>query len=129
MPAQAGDDRPLGLEFRRQAPGRARKGWKSGDREQIRVEQIGKALDDQARQPCHQSVGRHLERETRLRVAPYFGMSYSTYNERMRPIGGLNLNLSHGFSSIMMYDGVNVHPVVNFQRRHSVFSFILVRGK
>jgi hypothetical protein len=75
------------------------------------------------------TLRKDLERETRLRIAPYFGMSYSTYNERMRPIGGLNWTLSHGFSSIMMFDGVNVHQVVNFQRRNSVFSFILVRGK
>lgn len=74
------------------------------------------------------TLSKDLEPKTGLPIAPYFGMSYSTYNERMRPIGGLNLNLSHGFSSIVMYDGVNVHPVVNFQRRRSIFSLILVRG-
>lgn len=77
----------------------------------------------------HVTASKNLQRETRLPVAPYAGLAYGTYGDRLRPIGGLNIAFTRRLSSIVMYDGVHPHPIVNFSLGRNIISLILVQGR
>ena len=66
---------------------------------------------------------------TRLPIAPYFGVAYGTYQNRLRYIGGLNIGFTEQLTSLVIFDGVHVHPTMNFSYKRHALSFILVRGK
>ncbi len=72
------------------------------------------------------TVSKSLLRETHLPIAPHVGASYGTYDDRLRPIGGLNINFTKNVSSLVIYDGVHVHPVVNVHVGRHSFSFLLI---
>ena len=74
------------------------------------------------------TFSKNLRRETGLPVSPYVGAAYGTYEDRLRPVGGVNIELGRGFSSLITYNGVHVHPIVNYARGRHVFSLVLVRG-
>ncbi|HJQ98044.1 MAG TPA: hypothetical protein VJ826_06990 [Candidatus Polarisedimenticolaceae bacterium] len=42
-------------------------------------------------------------------VAPYAGVSYGTFEDRARAIGGVSASLGGRFSSMLIWDGVNAH--------------------
>ncbi len=44
-------------------------------------------------QSFYATFSKNLKRETGLPIAPYFGVTYGTYENRFRPIGGLNISL------------------------------------
>ena len=75
------------------------------------------------------TVSKNLSRELRLPVAPYAGVAYSTYEDRFLPIGGLNINFGENFSSQIIFDGVKVHPTLNYATGRHVFTFLLAQGK
>lgn len=62
-------------------------------------------------------------------VSPYVGAAYGTYEDEWRPIAGGTVELTHGFSSQLLFDGVKVHGLLNYQFRRHVFSFVLVGFK
>ena len=70
-----------------------------------------------------------MRRETKLPIAPYAGVAYGTYEDRLRPIGGLNIGFTEAASSLIVFDGVHVHPMLNFSYKRHIFSFILVGGR
>jgi len=74
-------------------------------------------------------VSKNLRRETRLPIAPYAGVAYGTYEDRARAIGGLNIGFTEQFTALVIFDGVHVHPMLNFSSGRHVASFILVRGR
>src|SRR5688572_26364742 len=80
-------------------------------------------------QSFYATASKNLKRETKLPIAPYFGLAYGTYEDRFRPIGGLNIGFSEQITSLVIFDGVHVHPTVNFSYRLHVVSFLLVRGR
>lgn len=80
-------------------------------------------------QSFYATVSKNLQRETRLPVAPYVGAAYGTYEDRLRPIGGLNLGFTESFSALAIFDGVHVHPLLNYSHGRHGFSFLLVRGR
>ncbi len=80
-------------------------------------------------QSFYATVSKSLKEATGLPVAPYAGIVYGTYEDRFRPIGGLNINFEKGFSSTVVFDGVRVHPLVNYTRGRHVFSVIMERGR
>ncbi len=80
-------------------------------------------------QSFYATASKNLKRETRLPIAPYFGVAYGTYEDRLRFIGGINVGFTENLSSMVIFDGVNVHPLVNFSYRHHAFSFLLVRSR
>jgi hypothetical protein len=47
----------------------------------------------------------------------------------LRPIGGVNIGFSESLTGLVIFDGVHVHPLVNWSYRRNVFSFILVRAR
>lgn len=79
-------------------------------------------------QSFYATFSKNLRRETRLPVAPYVGAAYGTYEDRWRAIGGLNIGFTERFTSLVIFDGVHVHPLLNYSYKRHVFSFILVRG-
>jgi len=80
-------------------------------------------------QSFYATASKNLKRETKLPIAPYFGVAYGTYQDRLRYIGGLNIGFTEQLGSLVIFDGVHVHPLLNFSYKRHVFSFILVRGK
>ena len=80
-------------------------------------------------QSFYATVSKKLKRETKLPIAPYFGLAYGTYEDRLRPIGGLSIGFIEQFGALVIFDGVRVHPMLNLSRGRHVVSFILVRGR
>ncbi len=80
-------------------------------------------------QSFYATFSKNLKRETGLPIAPYFGVTYGTYENRFRPIGGLNINLWKNFSSTILFDGVKVHPLFNYSYGRHQFGFMLIQGK
>jgi hypothetical protein len=80
-------------------------------------------------QSFYGTLSKSLRRETGLPVAPYVGATYGTYEHRWRPIGGLNVNFTKRLSSTIIFDGVHVHPLLNFTAGRHAFSLIMVRGR
>ncbi|CAN5404056.1 hypothetical protein BH20ACI2_BH20ACI2_09150 [soil metagenome] len=80
-------------------------------------------------QSFYVTASKSLERETSLPIAPYIGVAYGTYEDRARIIGGLNIYLLRGFSSTVLFDGVKVHPLLNYSYGRHQLGFVLVEGK
>jgi hypothetical protein len=80
-------------------------------------------------QSFYATASKNLKRETKLPIAPYFGIAYGTYQDRLRYIGGLNIGFTEQLGALVIFDGVHVHPLLNFSYNRHVFSFLLVRGK
>jgi len=64
-----------------------------------------------------------------LPVAPYVGVAYSSYQDRFLTIGGLNINWRKNLSSVVIFDGVKVHPTFAYSLGRQVFTFLLAQGK
>ena len=80
-------------------------------------------------QSFYGTLSKNLKRETGLPIAPYIGVTYGTFEKRFRPIGGINISFPKGFSSTIMFDGVKVHPLVNYSNGRHQFGFMLVEGR
>jgi hypothetical protein len=80
-------------------------------------------------QSFYATLSKNLRQETRLPIAPYAGVAYGTFEDRLRPIGGLNIGFTQWFTSTTIFDGVHVHPLLNFSYKRHEASFILVRGR
>ncbi|HEX8248615.1 MAG TPA: hypothetical protein VF599_10615 [Pyrinomonadaceae bacterium] len=80
-------------------------------------------------QSFYATLSKSLEREMDLPIAPYIGVAYGTFEKRARVIGGLNIYFPKGFSSTILYDGVSVHPLLNYTYKRHQFAFVLVQGK
>lgn len=80
-------------------------------------------------QSFYATASKNLKRETKLPIAPYFGLAYGTYLDSLRMIGGINVGFTESLSSMVIFDGFHVHPLVNFGYRRHVFTFLLVRGR
>jgi len=80
-------------------------------------------------QSVYATLSKSLERETNLSVAPYIGVAYGTYEDRLRVVGGLNIYFRERWSSTILFDGVRVHPTLNYTRGRHQFGVILERGR
>jgi hypothetical protein len=76
-------------------------------------------------QSFYATLSKNLKRETGLPIAPYAGVAYSTYEHRWLPLAGLNVNFTRNISATVIFDGVRVHPLVNYTRGRHGFSFVL----
>jgi hypothetical protein len=76
------------------------------------------------------TVSKNLSGAIKLPISSYAGVAYSSYEDRFLPIAGLTVNWSENFSSLVIFDGVKVHPTFSYAlgRRH-VFTFLLAQGK
>ena len=80
-------------------------------------------------QAFYATFSKNLKRETGLPIAPYGGVVYGTYEEKVRPIGGLNIGFSETVTSLVIFDGVHVHPTFNLSLKSHTLSFLLIRGR
>ena len=80
-------------------------------------------------QSFYATLSKNLKHHTGLPVAPYVGVAYGTFDDRTRAIGGLNINFSERWSSTILFDGVRIHPLLNYTYKRHQFGFILERGR
>lgn len=80
-------------------------------------------------QSFYATASKSLRHSTGLPVAPYVGLAYGTHEDRLRPIGGLNLYAGERWSSTVLFDGVRVHPLLTYTRGRHAFSLIMERGR
>ena len=80
-------------------------------------------------QSFYATFSKSLKRATGLPVAPYVGVAYGTYEDRARIIGGLNITLSDRWSSTILFDGVRIHPLLNYTFGRHQLGMILERGR
>ena len=80
-------------------------------------------------QSFYATLSKNLKHQTGLPLAPYAGIAYGTFDDRARAIGGLNINFSERWSSTILFDGVRVHPLLNYTYGRHQFGFILERGR
>ncbi len=76
------------------------------------------------------TLSKNLSDVVHLPIASYVGAAYSSYEDRFLPLAGLTVNWTNNFSSLVIFDGVKVHPTFTYAsgRRH-VFTFLLAQGK
>lgn len=80
-------------------------------------------------QSFYATLSKSLKHHTGLPVAPYVGAAYGTYEDRLRVIGGLNISIDEHWSSTILFDGVRVHPLVNYTKGRHQFGVIFERGR
>ncbi len=76
-------------------------------------------------QSFYATFSKNLKRETGLPIAPYLGVTYGTYEHRFLPLAGLNVYFTKNLSGLVIYDGVRLHPLVNYIYGQHAFSFLL----
>ena len=79
-------------------------------------------------QSYYATVSKSLKPQTGLSIAPYAGLTYGTYEDRLRPIGGLTAGFTRGFTGQLIFDGVHLHEMISYTRGRHVLSAILIRG-
>lgn len=80
-------------------------------------------------QSFYATLSKNLKHATGLPVAPYVGVTYGTFEDRFRIIGGLNISLDERWSSTILFDGVRVHPLINYTRGRHQFGVMFERGR
>jgi hypothetical protein len=80
-------------------------------------------------QSFYATLSKSLNHHTGIPVAPYVGLAYGTYEDRARVIGGLNITLGSRWSSTILFDGVRVHPLLNYTHSRQHFGVIFERGR
>ena len=80
-------------------------------------------------QSFYATFSKSLKHHTGLPVAPYVGVAYGTFEDRARAIGGLNITFDERWSSTILFDGVRVHPLINYTRGRHQLGVILERGR
>jgi hypothetical protein len=79
-------------------------------------------------QSFYATLSKSLKHQTGLPVAPYVGVAYGTYEGRARVIGGLYMTFDR-WSSTILFDGVRVHPLLNYTYGRHQFGVMLERGR
>jgi hypothetical protein len=80
-------------------------------------------------QSFYVTLAKDLDADVGLPLAPYVGVAYGTYEDKARAIGGLNVRLGRGLSSLVIFDGVHLHPTMTYSRGRHGFSLVLVRSR
>jgi hypothetical protein len=80
-------------------------------------------------QSFYATISKNLKHSTNLPVSPYFGVAYGTYEDRARIIGGLNIAIGESWGSTILFDGVRIHPILNYTRGRHQFGVIMERGR
>lgn len=80
-------------------------------------------------QSFYATLSKNLRESTGLPISPYVGAAYGTYEHRLRPVGGLSISVGKGFSLLATYNGVQVHPLLNYSRGRHTLSLVMVKGR
>ena len=80
-------------------------------------------------QSFYMTLSKSLRAQTGLPIAPYAGVAYGTYEHRTRAIGGLNIHIAEQWTATAVFDGVRVHPLLNYTQGRHQFGAIFERGR
>ena len=80
-------------------------------------------------QSFYGTLSKDLKPHTQIPIAPYVGVAFGTYEDKWRPIGGVNIRFPKNFSSLIIYDGVKLHPTASWSYRRFTFMFLLAFAK
>ena len=80
-------------------------------------------------QSFYATLSKNLKHATKLPISPYVGVAYGTYEDRARVIGGLTININDHWTSTTLFDGVRVHPLLNYTRGRHQIGVIFERGR
>jgi hypothetical protein len=80
-------------------------------------------------QSFYATVSKSLKHHTGLPISPYAGVAYGTYEHRTRAIGGLNIAFRENWTSTVLFDGVRVHPIMNYTFGRHQLGVIFERGR
>lgn len=80
-------------------------------------------------QSFYVTVSKNVKHYTKLPLSPYVGVAYGTYEDRARIIGGLNISAGSNWSSTILFDGVRIHPLLNYTHGRHQFGLIFERGR
>ena len=80
-------------------------------------------------QSFYATASKNLKRETRLPIAPYFGLAYGTHRGHLRMIGGISVGFLESLNSMVVFDGYAMHPLINYAYRRHTSTFLLVRSR
>lgn len=75
------------------------------------------------------TISKDLTETTGLPIAPYVGVTYGTFDDRARVMGGANVYFNDWLTSTTIFDGVKVHQLFNVSAGRHQFGFLLVEGK
>lgn len=64
------------------------------------------------------TVAKNLDTVLGWPIAPYVGLSYGTYDDELRLVGGLRADLGARVSLLAIHDGVNLHPAIDLFLPH-----------
>lgn len=73
------------------------------------------------------TASKELEKWTGFQISPYAGTAYSTYDEKMLPLAGVNLRLPQNFYSTFIYDGVHSHLLFGYSYHIHTLSLVIVQ--
>ena len=80
-------------------------------------------------QSFYATLSKNVKHYARLPVSPYIGVAYGTFEDRARLIGGLNITFNESWSSTVLFDGVRIHPLLNYTHGRHQFGVIFERGR
>lgn len=80
-------------------------------------------------QSFYATASKSLKTWTNLPISPYAGVAYGTFEDRARAIGGLNVAIGERWSSTILFDGVRVHPLVNYTFGRHQIGAMFERGR
>ena len=80
-------------------------------------------------QAYYMTASKSLHHAIGLPIAPYIGASYSGHEDRLLYPFGVNVALPHGFSAMLMNDGVHTHLSASYSRRNVSVTLLAVERK
>jgi hypothetical protein len=79
-------------------------------------------------QSYYATASKSLEGLTGWPVAPYLGAAYGTYDDKLRVIGGLNIEFTPRYGALLIFDGVHMHSTFNISFRRQTITLLLVNN-
>ena len=75
------------------------------------------------------TLSKDLSEMTRIPIAPYVGYSYGQFDDHGRVIGGVNVTFTEWMQGQAIFDGVKVHPMLNFSFGRHQLGVLFAQGK
>lgn len=75
------------------------------------------------------TVSKSLKRQTGLPIAPYVGISYSGFEDKLLYPYGLNVALGRGWSALYLHDGAHAHLATTYNWKTYGVTLLAVRRR
>ncbi|MEW6732954.1 MAG: hypothetical protein AB1489_16630 [Acidobacteriota bacterium] len=78
----------------------------------------------------YMTLSKDISETVKMPIAPYIGVAYSSFEHRFLAIGGMNITWRDNLSSLVIFDGVKVHPTLSWTvaKRH-VLTFLMAQSR